>query len=77
MRTPTGSKLIDVSTERGPFCQSDNSRIVLPAGPISLIGLALAERYHLSLVGMQKCERSLIQKVEYRLLQKTGQENKL
>jgi hypothetical protein len=38
-----------------PSYQLDNSRIVLPAGLISLIGLALAERY-LSLIGLQNCE---------------------
>jgi hypothetical protein len=62
------------------FCQSDNSRTVLPAltaGPISLIGLTLAELYHLSLVGMQKCEKSLLLKVQYRWLQESGRENKL
>jgi hypothetical protein len=32
--------------------QSDNSHILIPAGLISLIGLALAKRNHFSLVGM-------------------------
>jgi hypothetical protein len=72
MRIPTGSQLINVSKARVPSCQSDNSHILILAGPVSLIGLAPPELHHLSLVGTKKCERSLTQKMEHRLLQKNG-----
>jgi hypothetical protein len=46
MRKPTGCQL-DISKALAPFvCQSDNSRVLIPATPISFIGLAPAERNH-------------------------------